>query len=133
MKRNPEVLADWLELSQVMDARGKLTSADFDDFPFRPLRTFFVTHVPAGTVRGGHSHKEGEQILVCLSGRIKVELRSHRETQTVICQPDGRGLIIRAGIWAQQTYLDADSQLLVFCSHSYNRDSYLDEDGCPLS
>jgi|SRR5690554_4372476 len=132
MKSNCAILAHWIELAQFIDARGKLTIANFDSFPFLPVRIFFISDAPAGTVRGGHSHKEGEQILVCLSGRIKVELRNQGKTQTVICKPNGRGLILKAGTWAQQTYLEADSHLLVFCSHAYNRDSYRDEDGCPL-
>lgn len=118
-------LLRWINLSPVHEKRGKLTEVDFHDLPFTPVRTFFISEVPAGTVRGGHAHRWGKQLLVCLSGRIKVLLRQDDREQSAICEANNRALLLEAGVWSQQTYLDAGSSLLVFCSHPFSCDSYV--------
>ena len=126
---NTDKLAHWVNLKQIIESRGNLTEVDFNNLPFVPVRTFFITHVPVSSVRGGHAHKQGDQILLCLSGRIEVEMKYQNRQQTVICQPNGLGLFLKQGVWAKQTYLETDSILLVFCSHVYNSDSYISEKG----
>lgn len=120
-----EPLAAWVELPQFLDERGCLSAIDFSLLLFAPRRLFYVDNVPMGTKRGGHAHREATQFLICLSGHIQVELRRGIERCTVVCEPLGRGLVIRPRIWAQQTYLEAGSTLLVICSHSYDLDSYI--------
>ena len=53
-----------------------------------------------------------------------VELRGE-VTRRVPCLPDGPGLLIRTGVWAQQEYTTADSALLVLASEPYDPDSYI--------
>ena len=118
-------LVEWIDVPQFVDSRGRLSVLEFDRLPFRPKRVFFVTDVPPGERRGGHSHSYGEQILICLSGRIEVELKSEGEGCAVICEPCGKGLLIRAGVCSWQTYLGPGTKLLVLCSHSHSPDSYI--------
>jgi hypothetical protein len=119
-------LVEWVPLRRVIEARGALTQIDLGRLPFTPARVFFVTNVPAGARRGGHAHREGEQILVCASGHIEVELRHGLARETVMCGPDSPGLLIRADVWAQQRYETTDSTLIVLCSHPYDPSSYTD-------
>lgn len=117
-------LVNWIAFPQFVESRGCLTAFDFALLPFIPRRIFCVTNVPSGTVRGAHAHREGDQILICLQGRIRVELRSGDAHSVVDCEPDGRALLLKQGVWAQQTYLGGDAELLVLCSHPYNPQSY---------
>lgn len=107
--------------SRHTDARGTLLATD--QLPFAPFRAFLVRDVPPGTTRGGHAHTHGQQLLVRLSGRIQVELRAAGEKQFVELNESADALLIEAGVWARQTYLDA--QLLVLASHPYDPASYL--------
>ncbi|MGR9073747.1 MAG: WxcM-like domain-containing protein, partial [Gammaproteobacteria bacterium] len=77
------------------------------------------------------AHRYEQQILICASGRIEVELRCRGRTKKVTCRCNGLGLFVDRGVWSQQTYLEPDSRLLVLSSHPYDPDSYLDveEDG----
>jgi dTDP-4-dehydrorhamnose 3,5-epimerase-like enzyme len=132
MTNNIDQLAHWIKLLQFEDYRGELTEINFDELPFKPLRAFYIRGVPVNSVRGRHAHKEGDQILICLSGRIEVELRRNNKRETVTCETNNFGLLIKQGIWAKQTYLREDSILLVLCSHLFNKDSYVDGNGQPL-
>lgn len=118
-------LIEWINVPQFVDSRGRLSVLEFDRLPFRPERVFFVTDVPTGECRGGHSHSYGEQILICLSGRIEVELKSKGAACAVICEPRGNGLLIRARTWSRQTFLEPGTILLVLCSTPYDPDSYM--------
>jgi hypothetical protein len=106
------------------DPRGRLTAIELGDIPFPVQRVFVITDVPAGTRRGGHSHRRGVHALFCLRGRIDVQLRSQRGVSHVLLVPDGVGLEIAAGVWSEQHYLEAGSELLVLASESYDASVY---------
>ena len=108
------------------DARGTLLPIYFNGLPFTPCRSFAVTNVPAGTVRGGHTHRFGSQMLVCLQGCIEVMMRYESQEAALILTPCSFGVILDAGIWCQQTYVDAGSVLLAFASAPYDRGLYVE-------
>lgn len=117
----------WVDLPNFADARGRLTALDADVLPFQPARVFFVSDMPAGTRRGGHGHRRGDQLLICLAGRIEVAFDSGSGREVVVCRPGGSGLLIPRGVWAQQTYVEERSILLVLCSHAFDPEDYLYE------
>lgn len=124
---DPSPLARWVPVRRVGEPRGDLTSIDFAELPFSPARVFAVTGCPPGSVRGGHAHTEGHQLLVCTRGEVLVELRRQSRRQ-VRCLPGGPGLLVPAGVWGQQTYATRDTTLLVVASHRYDPASYIDDD-----
>lgn len=108
------------------DSRGVLLPFYFDQMPFQPCRSFAMANVPAGAVRGGHAHRSGMQMLVCLQGRIEILMRHQDEAATFVLQPASFSLAFGPGVWCQQTYLVEGSVLLVFASEPYDPESYLD-------
>ena len=113
-----------LPLVPNVDERGRLLELDFDALPFTVRRVFVITDVPAGTTRGGHRHRSGAQALVCISGRIDVELRLDSARTVVILIPDAGGLYIPAGVWAAQRYVEDGSALLVLASEPFDPANY---------
>lgn len=106
------------------DDRGALTAFDFSASPFRPVRAF-VVEGRQGAVRGGHGHIAGRQLLVCIRGRIAVEVRNAGESVSVELNAEQNAMLISSPVWAQQTYLDDGAALLVFCDTPYNSASYV--------
>jgi dTDP-4-dehydrorhamnose 3,5-epimerase-like enzyme len=113
-----------LPLAPNVEERGRLLELDFDALPFPVRRVFMITDVPAGTKRGGHRHRSGAQVLVCISGRIEVELRRGTSCAAVTLTPDTDGLCIPAGIWTAQRYLEEGSALVVLASDPFDPASY---------
>jgi quercetin dioxygenase-like cupin family protein len=105
-----------------VDERGRLVEFDFAALPFPVRRVFAVTDVPAGTERGGHRHRRGDQALFCLAGRVNVELRRGESRHEVTLAPDTGCL--RAGVWARQDYVADGSELLVFASEPFDPGDY---------
>jgi dTDP-4-dehydrorhamnose 3,5-epimerase-like enzyme len=116
-----------IELSVKSDPRGDLLPIPFEQLPFVPRRAFAVSGVPAGTRRGGHAHRSGVQLLICLQGRVDVLLRVGGGAEHLVLQADGCGLLFEQGVWCQQTYLDPNTVLLALASEPYDPASYVDQ------
>jgi hypothetical protein len=115
-----------MALPRVDQSRGSLLPFEFSGLPFVPRRIFVVDQVPAGTCRGAHAHRSARQLLVCLAGRIEVELRDGDSVESVTLDDSRHGLLIEPGVWAAQTYLDTGSVLLVLSDESYDEAAYLE-------
>lgn len=100
---------------------------DHRSLPFAPRRTFVIKDVPAGGVRGGHAHKSCDQLLICLRGRVRVELALGNNRACVELDRPTLGLHLGAGVWARQTYETCDTELLVFASLPYDPASYISD------
>src|SRR5687768_4243766 len=116
-----------IPLTMHADARGNLISLDFSKLPFMPRHAFVVRDVPVGAVRGRHAHRRAAQFLVCLAGRVSVELRDKSDAVTIQLDVFHTGLLIGPGIWAAQSYLEPGTVLLGFLSEPYDREGYVDE------
>ncbi len=116
----------WLDLTTIRDLRGQLTIAEWDqDLPYRPERVFFVHHVPNAKIRGGHAHRECQQILVALSGSAKVVVDDSCVRQEFSLNDSRNALLVPAGVWATQYEYSADCVLAVFASHGYDENDYI--------
>jgi hypothetical protein len=113
-----------LQLPCVCDRRGRLIIFDYAALPFTPCRSFVIDGVPCGVSRGGHAHKDCEQLLICLEGMVTVELQ-FKEHRAAIVLGDATGaLYVGPKVWARERYY-SDARLLVFASRPYDPSSYI--------
>ena len=116
-----------LTVDHFRDHRGVLTPLSFGEIGFSVERAF-VVNAPRGAVRGGHAHRRVRQLLFRASGSIDVEV-SHAGLQANIALDEDRpALLLEPGVWAQQTYLDDDSTLIVFADGPYESAEYIHGD-----
>lgn len=94
--------------------------------PFQIKRIFTVTG-RVGCVRGNHAHKECSQLLLCVSGSIKVRCDDGEFVTEYHLKNDGEGLLIPPNIWATQEYMENDSVLIVLCDRLYEEEDYIRE------
>ena len=125
-------LPDWLSgrarhvhFEPRTDRRGTLLPIEMDDVPFPVRRLFVIAPNDAGEVRGGHGHRDGRQLLVCLEGEIEISLRENGHSHTIVLRADGNSLLIEAGVWSRQTYANAESRLLVLSDQRFDEVQYL--------
>jgi len=112
-------------IPQKIDARGTLAVAEFSRFvPFKVVRIFYVFGVPPGTTRGRHAHKLCSQYMICQRGRVHMELSDGAETRGFELKA-GNGMLIEPGIFASESYLDADTVLLALCDRPYEAEDYI--------
>lgn len=95
-----------------------------DKVPFDIKRVFTVM-AKKNEIRGNHSHKICQQLLVCVSGEIEVICDDGLNQRKYKLNEMGKGLKIPAGIWSSQKYIHERSVLMVLCDRIYDKNDYI--------
>jgi len=114
-----------VECQDLSDIRGGLFVFTLDPIvPFDVKRIFYVYDVPANEIRGRHGHYRCHQFMICQKGRVLVTLTDNVATRNIELH-SGQAVLVEPLTFAEQTYLEADSILLVLCDRQYEEDDYI--------
>ncbi len=114
-----------LRLRSASDQRGMLTFAEEGtDFPFPLQRMFWITNVPPGAKRGGHSHNTCWEVVCCVHGSFRLTLDNGRDRREFILDSPSRAVIIPAGVWCILEDFAPDTAVVVGASEEYKREGY---------
>ena len=106
------------------DPYGILNIFNLGEIPFNVKRIFTVS-TDSGITRGYHAHLECNQLLVCISGKIEITTDDSKIRTKTLLEPNGKSLLIPAGIWAEQKYIKPNSILVTFCDQDYDENDYI--------
>ncbi len=111
----------------IEDYRGHLTVGEFpESLPFPPQRVYWVYDIPAGVERGGHAHREIDEVIVPLSGGFTISLtNADGETREYRLNDPDSGLFLPRGWWRNIHSYEPDSVCMVISSGPYREDEYL--------
>lgn len=121
-------LATLMSLDTHTQSRGRLLPLEFGQLPFHPVRSFVIDNVPLGAIRGQHAHKSCTQLLICLNGKISVNLQHASQKACVELLPNCVALMIKPLVYSEQVYLEEGSILLVLADTPYDPESYILKD-----
>ena len=108
------------------DARGQLIAIEeFIDLPFEIKRVYYIYDTLADVRRGFHSHRNLQQILVCVTGSCKVHLDDGHDTAEVVLDDPTKGLYISNDIWREMYDFTPGAVLLVLASEYYDEKDYI--------
>lgn len=94
--------------------------------PFEIRRVYYSYGAEEGTIRGYHAHKELEQILICVYGKIEVVLDNGKgKVETGILERPTQGLYVGPCMWRTMKWLQSGSVLLVLASQHYDTSDYI--------
>ena len=115
-----------IELPKIVDARGNLSFAEGEHHvPFKIERVYWTYDVPGGECRGGHAHKQLQQLILALGGSFTVTLDDGREKRTVLLNRPYLGLLVKPGIWRTLDDFSSGSVCLVLASEKYIEEDYI--------
>lgn len=89
------------------------------------IRRVFSVGAKGGDIRGDHAHKNCTQLLVCVSGQIRVTCDDGRLVSKHVLEGMGLGLLIPPGVWAKQEYMVDGAVLMVLCDRIYEAEDYI--------
>ncbi len=124
MLMNPRIIS----IKNIHDeAEGDLSifEGSGHDLPFAIKRIYYIHHVPVGTVRGGHAHKQLTQLLWCPYGSITILLDDGTDKAEVKLDTPTKGLIVEHAMWREMRWEQEGSVLCVAASEFYDESDYI--------
>ena len=92
---------------------------------FHPKRVYFLYDIPANAARGGHAHKELEQLIVAAAGACDVKLFDGNRERVVQLNQPNEGLRLPPGLWRELNGFSGGAICLVLASEAYDEDDYI--------
>ena len=114
-----------IEFPRIVDSRGDLSFIENNKhIPFEIKRAYYLYNVPVSAVRGGHAHKQLQQVLIALSGSFEVHLDDGHVKNIVTLNKPWEGLLIGNKVWRELKEFSGGSTCLVLASRVYEETDY---------
>ncbi len=110
----------------VHEPRGNLSFIEGGvHVPFDIKRVYYLYDVPGGAMRGGHAHKQLQQVIIALSGSFDVVLDDGQSRQKVSLNRGYHGLYMANMIWRELENFSSGAVCLVLASEHYLESDYI--------
>lgn len=95
------------------------------NLPFQVKRIFYTYDVPIGSNRGAHAYYNTKQVLICISGSLKVKCFDGENEEVYELNKTDEALCIGPHVWRTSFEHSSDAVLLVLSSLEYNEEDYI--------
>jgi len=115
-----------IELNKLHHKKGNITVIENSKhISFNTKRIYYLYDVPGGESRGGHAHKNLNQLVVATGGSFDVILDDGKEKQIVSLNRPYQGLHIIPGTWRELENFSSGATCLVLASEVYKESDYI--------
>lgn len=115
-----------IDLPKISDPRGNLTFVEGDNhIPFRIKRVYWIYDVPGGDIRGGHSYKKLQEVIIAVSGSFDVVLNDGGQKKVYSLNRSYYGLYVPNLLWRDLENFSTNSLCLILASDLYDESDYI--------
>ena len=114
-----------IEIPKIENSLGNIAVIENDVIPFDIKRVYYLYDIPSSSIRGGHSHKKLQQILIAISGSFDVVLKDGSSSTTITLNKPDKGLLIKNNTWRELENFSSGAVCLVLASTTYNEGDYI--------
>ena len=126
MKANTVFDCNILQLPRIYNPAGNITAINNKkEVPFNIERIYYLFDVPGGEGRGGHAHRELQQLIVAASGSFDIIIDDGKVRRTFHLSRPYTGLYMPAGLWRELDNFSSGSICLVLASTQYDEADYI--------
>lgn len=97
----------------------------YEDLKFKVKRLYILYDLKKNHYRNGHSHKKLEQVYICVSGAIKVNVENKNQKKFFILNKPNQALFISKNTWREIHSLKKGSALCVLASLKFDESDYI--------
>ncbi len=114
-----------IDLPRINDPRGNLTFVEGDvHIPFAIKRVYYLYDVPGGAERGGHAHKDLQQLIIAMAGSFDIHLDDGHSKKTFHMNRSYFGLYVPTMIWREIDNFSSGAVCMVLASERYSESDY---------
>ena len=115
-----------IEVPAITDPRGDLTFIEGGNHvPFEIKRVYYIYNVPVDSVRGGHAHRDLEQVVFALSGSFRMTVDDGRKRQEYYLRNPRKGIYMSRLVWREMDQFSQGAVCMVLASHAFDETDYL--------
>jgi len=115
-----------IELPKISERKGAISPIyGGENVPFDIARVYYLYDVPGGESRGGHAHRELQQLVVSVMGAFDVVLDDGANRRRVHLDRAYKGLLIERMIWRELENFSSGGICLVLASLPYDENDYI--------
>ena len=112
-----------VDLPKITNGKGYLTVIEENKpIPFELKRIYYVYDTPKGETRGGHAHKNLQQLIIAISGGFDVVLDDGVERKIFHLDRPHCGLYVCPMIWHELNNFTSGAICLVIVSEIYYKE-----------
>ncbi|MBX9806831.1 MAG: FdtA/QdtA family cupin domain-containing protein [Flavobacteriaceae bacterium] len=114
-----------IDIPKIINSLGNIAVIENDVIPFDIKRVYYLYDIPSSAIRGGHSHKNLQQVLIAISGSFDVVLKDGTSISKVTLNKPDKGLLIKNNIWRELENFSSGAVCLVLASTIYSKNDYI--------
>jgi len=119
MKHEKNIDSYIFDIKTVKDPRGCLSSLEGTmDIPIDIKRIFYMHHVTSD--RGGHAHIDTDQVIIAMSGSLKLSLFDGKEKKEYLMNDCTKGLFVPRLVFIDLYEFSADAVCLILANTHYD-------------
>jgi dTDP-4-dehydrorhamnose 3,5-epimerase-like enzyme len=116
-----------IDIPKIEDYRGNIAVVEQNTIPFECKRVYYLYDIPSTARRGGHAHKEQQELLIAVSGSFDVILHDGKSSATVTLNKPDKGLLIPVNTWRELENFSSGAVCLVLNSDVFREEDYIRE------
>ncbi|HYC62671.1 MAG TPA: FdtA/QdtA family cupin domain-containing protein [Thermoanaerobaculia bacterium] len=114
-----------IDLPRIPRRQGNITAIETGThIPFEVARVYYLYDIPGGEARGGHGHRELQQLIVAAVGSFDVIVDDGSRRKTISVNRAYYGIYVPPLMWRELVNFSSGAICLVLASLPYDENDY---------